>query len=205
MKLLTSINTSNIHAFDAQGHMKKFESPYAVIKEFYQMRLDMYAKRKSLLIKQYKYKEYINAHKINFIEDILNNKISLKGNKDTVTNRVQSKSMAEMGEELVNLGYKSESELMELATQYSKFDSKKNKNDFERDDAVVQDNEEDIGHKFDYLLKLPISSFTHEKMEQLEENSRSVLAKLHEVESISPKEMWLQELKAFKKAYNAIL
>lgn len=45
-KLTTSVATSNMMLFDAEGQIKKYETPEDVIREFYDIRLQYYEKRR---------------------------------------------------------------------------------------------------------------------------------------------------------------
>lgn len=45
-KLSSKISTSNMMCFDAEGKIKKYDSPEAIIEEFYATRLAYYQKRK---------------------------------------------------------------------------------------------------------------------------------------------------------------
>jgi DNA topoisomerase-2 len=45
-KLTTKISTSNMMCFDAEGKIKKYDSPESIIAEFYTLRLAYYQKRK---------------------------------------------------------------------------------------------------------------------------------------------------------------
>lgn len=47
-KLTSKINTSNMICFDADGKIKKYNSPEEIIEEFYPMRLAYYQKRKAI-------------------------------------------------------------------------------------------------------------------------------------------------------------
>jgi DNA topoisomerase-2 len=47
LKLRSSkFSTSNMHAFNAQGVIKKYNSAAEILQEFYELRLEYYAKRK---------------------------------------------------------------------------------------------------------------------------------------------------------------
>jgi DNA topoisomerase-2 len=48
-KLTTTINTSNMIAFDRNGKIHKYESPEEILEEFYPLRLEYYQKRKVCL------------------------------------------------------------------------------------------------------------------------------------------------------------
>jgi DNA topoisomerase-2 len=49
-KLTTTINTSNMIAFDPNGKIHKYESPEEILEEFYPLRLQYYQKRKVCLV-----------------------------------------------------------------------------------------------------------------------------------------------------------
>lgn len=45
-KLITKISTNNMMCFDAEGKIKKYNTPEEIIEEFYAIRLAYYQKRK---------------------------------------------------------------------------------------------------------------------------------------------------------------
>lgn len=45
-KITNNVLTSNIVCFDKNGKIKKYESPEEIMKEFYDLRLEYYVKRK---------------------------------------------------------------------------------------------------------------------------------------------------------------
>jgi len=49
LKLSTKISNTNIHLFDAQGRIKKY-NPLKVLEEFYALRIQYYEKRKVFVI-----------------------------------------------------------------------------------------------------------------------------------------------------------
>jgi len=55
--------------------------------------------------------------------------------------------------------------------------------------------------KYDYLLTMPIHSFTYEKIEELKEKINNKEKEINLLESKSEKEIWLDELNEFKQAY----
>ncbi|CAI5534429.1 unnamed protein product [Closterium sp. Naga37s-1] len=46
LKLTTTMNTGNMHLFDADGRMKKYDSPEDIVEDFYGIRLGYYEQRK---------------------------------------------------------------------------------------------------------------------------------------------------------------
>jgi DNA topoisomerase-2 len=55
--------------------------------------------------------------------------------------------------------------------------------------------------KYDYLLSMPIHSFTHEKIEELQDKINNKEEEINLLESKSEKEIWCDELEEFKNAY----
>ena len=51
-KLESSLNTSNLVLFDHDGCLKKYSGVTEILKEFYEVRLDIYRKRKDWLVGQ---------------------------------------------------------------------------------------------------------------------------------------------------------
>jgi len=60
------------------------------------------------------------------------------------------------------------------------------------------DKEED---SYSYLLALPVRVFTDEKIEELKENIRKLEEELENIKKTSEKEMWVNDLDDFEKAY----
>ena len=67
LKLETTIRTSNMHAFDAKGKIKKYDSPLDILHEWFDVRKKFYVKRKKYLLKDLKNRAIIAANKNRFI------------------------------------------------------------------------------------------------------------------------------------------
>jgi DNA gyrase/topoisomerase IV subunit A len=59
----------------------------------------------------------------------------------------------------------------------------------------------DNDSKYDYLLSLPIHSFTYEKIEELKEKITNKEEEIHELDSKDEKELWEEELNELREAY----
>ncbi|CAD6242848.1 unnamed protein product [Miscanthus lutarioriparius] len=53
-KLTTTIGTSNMHLFDSDGKIRKYDTPEQILEEFFQLRLEFYVKRKEAMLKSIK-------------------------------------------------------------------------------------------------------------------------------------------------------
>lgn len=80
-KLSKSLKLSNMHLFDVDGHISKYNSPVAILLEFYETRLKMYTKRKEYLIGKIGRELDILYYKKEFIEKILDDTIIIKKQK----------------------------------------------------------------------------------------------------------------------------
>ena len=71
------LNTSNMHLYTADGSVKKYNSPEEILKEFFNVRLQLYTKRKLNKIDKLSNElQYINA-RIKFIEDIIDGSLKI--------------------------------------------------------------------------------------------------------------------------------
>ena len=76
-KLRKKILLTNMHCFSGQGKIKKYNSANDILKEFYEIRLQAYIKRKLYLIKQYKRQILIENSKYIFIKAVIDQKLKL--------------------------------------------------------------------------------------------------------------------------------
>ena len=56
--------------------------------------------------------------------------------------------------------------------------------------------EEELGTGYDYLLTIPIASYTYKKMEELEQERDAKNKEFHELTNTSSKSLWLKDLDA---------
>lgn len=73
--LFTNILTSNMHAFDSNAQLKKYESPTDILREFFHLRLDYYEKRRQMMIKNLRYNLSKLKHKEIFFKYIMDDTI----------------------------------------------------------------------------------------------------------------------------------
>ena len=78
-KLLSKISVNNMHAFDAHGNIRKYNHPEEILNEHFEVRKQLYTKRKHLLMLQYAAEEIEAGNKYNFIRSILKGDINLIG------------------------------------------------------------------------------------------------------------------------------
>lgn len=75
------LNTSNMHLYTKEGHIKKYDNANEILEEFFTIRMDYYVKRKKYKIKKInKELEYLDS-RIKFIQDIIEDKLKIMNNK----------------------------------------------------------------------------------------------------------------------------
>jgi DNA topoisomerase-2 len=81
LKLSTTFTTSNMHLFNAQDKLQKYDCVEDIIEEYYQVRLNLYQKRKTYLIEELNKELLVLRNKVNYIKEILNDTIDLRKKK----------------------------------------------------------------------------------------------------------------------------
>lgn len=75
--LVTSINMNNMHLYDSNIKIKKYDNELKILEEFYDVRLEYYKKRKILLISKFVNELEILKAKIRFIGLVIGEKIKI--------------------------------------------------------------------------------------------------------------------------------
>ena len=92
LKLYSSVTTTNMHMFDANDKLKKYDRVSDIIDDYYVTRLELYQTRKDYLIKQKTYECSLLENKSQYIKEILNETIDLrKKKKDAIIKILQDK------------------------------------------------------------------------------------------------------------------
>jgi DNA topoisomerase-2 len=92
--LITKLNTSNMHLYDINGKLKKYDTVDEILREYYEYRLETYVLRKKYYTKVLENKLNIIKWRIKFLEYYDTEKIVLKKGKTPLTH-------AEVEEQLV--------------------------------------------------------------------------------------------------------
>lgn len=92
LKLATSVSTSNMHMFNAECKLHKYESVAEIIDEFYGVRLETYAKRKANQVKVMEQKLVKLSNRAKYIMGNLDGSIDLRRKtNDTVVSLLESR------------------------------------------------------------------------------------------------------------------
>jgi DNA topoisomerase-2 len=78
LKLFTTNTTSNMHLFDAEDKLKKYEKVETIIDDYYETRLKLYQTRKDYMIKALEKELLLLSNKSKYITEILDGTIDLR-------------------------------------------------------------------------------------------------------------------------------
>lgn len=98
LDLIKKINISNMHLYDSNSKLKKYDNVDDILQEFYEFRLEMYVKRKEYYTKVLENKVNLISWKIKFIEYCIDEKIVMAKKKVAL-------SEAEVVEQIVSHGF----------------------------------------------------------------------------------------------------
>lgn len=179
-KLSTTIATSNLVCFDMQGRIRKYENVDIILREFYDLRLKYYQRRKDYMLEQLTTEWEKLENKVRFITEIIEGKL-------VVSNRKKPDLLKELNKR-----------------GYAAFSKGKAKNVSEEDEAE----EEESGSGYDYLFSMSIwyvdsfpliapRNLTMEKVEKLVKEKTEKQAELEALSKQSAKDLWRTDLDAF--------
>jgi len=83
LKLFTTNTTSNMHLFDAEDKLKKYENVETIIDDYYETRLKLYQTRKDYMIKALEKELLVLSNKSKYITEILEGTIDLRKKTST--------------------------------------------------------------------------------------------------------------------------
>lgn len=91
-KLTSTLNTTNMHLFDARGHIKKYATPLDIIKDFIDVRLKHYAMRKEYQLKKMRNDLNILSQRTQFISLVVNDELIIhKKKKDVIVSELKKR------------------------------------------------------------------------------------------------------------------
>jgi DNA gyrase/topoisomerase IV subunit B len=78
LKLTSSLSTSNMVLFNERGIIKKYEDIDDILEDFCRVRYEYYVRRKANILKNLLYEIKIRKNKINFLKDVMSDKLDIK-------------------------------------------------------------------------------------------------------------------------------
>ncbi|KAI9304126.1 DNA topoisomerase [Cunninghamella echinulata] len=193
-KLTNSLNVGNIVCFNQHGKLQKYGSPIEILKEFYELRLTYYSKRKEHMVYVLQ-DDYERLHnKANFIEFVLNDQLKYykRKEKDIIVD------MEKLGlKKMYSRQKKSVLAVDDHDDDDDEGDKKKDKTN------KKEQKNEDSG--YDYLFTVNIRGFTEEKIAELRRQRDNKKNELDQVKATAPTDFWKRDLDKFLVEWDLIL
>lgn len=195
-KLQSSKNLSinNIHLFNKDGAIQKYDSAIEIIKEWSETRILKYFERKNYQIKNLEKEAKVLSNKMRFILDVIAGNI-----------KIMNKKLKEITARLIELNYppintgsdEPSKELGEAAGAADAADAAD-----EADDAD-EAGDADINYKhFNYLLKMHISQLTYDRKVILEREYNELDERLRNLKNTNIEDLWLNDLNELEKEWD---
>jgi len=173
-KLQSSKNLSinNIHLFNKDGAIQKYESAVEIIKEWAETRILKYFERKNYQLKNLEKEAKILSNKMRFILDVINGNIE-----------IMNKKLNDITLRLIELKYTPFNEEIESIEN-------------------IEENIEINNKSYNYLLKLPISQLTYDRKVILEKEYNDLDKQLRNLKNTNIEDLWLNDLLELEKEWN---
>eukprot|EP00250_Pteridium_aquilinum_P019523 c24465_g1_i1 orf=369-4922(-) len=182
-KLTTTLSTSNMHLFDARGHIQKYETPEQILEAFFSIRLELYVKRKEVQLKNLELELLKLDNKVRFVLGVVKGEII-----------VNNRKRAELLLELKNKGFTpfpKKSKTNEPVVAGTENPEGEDGNEQEETVKGVKAGD------YEYLLSMAIGSLTLEKVQSLCGERDKLEEDVEELKRATPKSLWIKDLEAF--------
>jgi len=184
-KLQTTMSTTSMVLFDSLGCLKKYETVQEIMKEFFDLRLEMYGKRK-------KYMEgTLGAEACK-----LSNQARFILEKCDGTLKIENKKKKLMIEELGRRGYDSDPVKAWKKSQETHPDEEENA-DEDEDADIPKEKYDGKGPDYDYLLGMPMWNLTQEKKDLICKQRDTKNQELNKLKATTVDMMWTTDLDEF--------
>ena len=140
-KLMTSISTKNMTAFDKEGKIRQFETSLDILKEFFNERLVFYIARKDILLDKMQRDLSMLENKARFVEEVCEKKL-------VVSSRKKVELLAELNEKGYDLFPKNAKELEAAAEEEETNEETDEDGDNEEEDTPSTE----LAKGYEYLL-----------------------------------------------------
>jgi DNA topoisomerase II len=186
-QLQANLRVGNMNAFDAECKIQKFNSAESIAEAYFPTRLSLYYHRRSVLLSEMEHSAALQRNKSRFIKAVS------EGTIDLIQGR---SSKEEMTTSLLNLGFSSKSEL-EAIRQDNSLVHVNHKNE---EDSILDEDGNNVpstletNRDFEYLLKMPLSSLTVEKIVSLNNDTAKTEKELKDLHSKKPEDLWMTDL-----------
>jgi DNA topoisomerase-2 len=97
LKLFTTVSTTNMHMFNSEFKLHKYETVEEIIDDFYSVRMDLYKKRKAYLVNAMEKKLVKLSNRARYIQETLKGTVDLRRKKaEEVTTLLTGMNFAQL-------------------------------------------------------------------------------------------------------------
>lgn len=199
-KLISTISSSNMVAFDSDGKIKKYSNVNEIIQEYYFVRLDYYQRRKNYMVKEYSNQLEKITSQAKFVKLIIDG-VLIVGNK-------KKKVLIDELKELDFPGFDKKNEPIPMKHTSSANvikDEDNSDEEVEEGSDLIVVNKKSSSVLYDYLLGMPIWSLTKERYESLLKIKGEKEDLLNTLLQKSPKDLWNEDLEEFLEEWQKFL
>ncbi len=181
LKLTSTISTTNMHAYDENNVLTKYDTPLDIINAYFDYRLKMYEVRRKNHIK------------------ILSNELKMIKNKVKFVTEIAVDKTYSISNKKKDVIYK------ELETRgYDKLSAKKVKNvetNNDEDDSEKKSIKDEETKDYQYLTSMQVLSLTSEKIDDLNREYKNKKKEYDDYSSTTASQLWERELDEFLEYY----
>jgi len=186
-KLQSSLPLTNMHAFDANSSIQKYTSPEDVVAEYFPIRLSLYHDRKGVLERSKEYSTTLARNKARFIETVVDGKIDLMNGRNTKIDTINTLQH-------LNFDQTTELEKILIRSNLGEKDENNEESNEKSDEENGLDESDDNLKGYDYLLNMPLSSLTSERIDSLRNEADKTEMELVDVKNATPEMLWHEDL-----------
>ncbi|KAL8262386.1 hypothetical protein R6Q59_023735 [Mikania micrantha] len=192
-KLTTTLSTSNMHLFDANGVIKKYDTPEQILEDFFHLRLDFYEKRKTALLHELGKASLQLENKVRFIREVVDGTLVVSNRKKAeLCAELKAKGYTPLPKEAVL-----EASIAGAVDHVEGSDETEEEENTEEEKPLAGTTSKTIpGTEYDYLLSMAIGTLTYEKMQQLWNERDTKKAEFDELTKTPSNSLWLRDLDA---------
>jgi len=207
-KLRTSISLNNMMLFDPEGKIKKYETAVEIMQDFAVVRLSIYEKRRAFLLSRLTRECEVLSAKARFVGLVISGELKIRRRKIT-----------DLAQDLRRKGFVAVTQLKGVAAsgrEGKEAEEEAEEKDEEEEDEEGEDNEDGAAEggsssssaaaatkkavrDFEYLVGMPISTLTAEKVAELNRQYELKAAELEALRKRTPTDLWLQDLGVLEK------
>lgn len=218
-KLVSSINLTNMVAFDSLGRIKRYESPLEMLKEYYYVRLEYYQRRKDHISEELTNQLTKLSEQARFIKLIIEKELSVSNKKRALLVEILQKfkfipfdkngnPIKDIKKENVVVDKNKAEEMLE--EEEENYEGDLSQINISQAGGTGDDGEQDhkpttIFSTYDYLLGMPIWSLTKERYEKIMQLRDKKQEELTNLLRLSAKDLWNNDLDDFLVSWEKFL